>query len=144
MYLWQSLLVYFGSLFYMSTNPWPTSLVPDGIAWCCCMLWCAGLIQFALSLEQIFDFQLTKALHTIAEYPPCFTVGVIQRSCSFVTNSSLHIDRTIWPKDFELWFVSIKDIIPQLYYPASVPWPKEPFNIVLLLQQCFLDCNSAI
>ena len=38
-YIWQSLLVCFGPLPCMSTNPWSTSRVPDGITWYCCMLW---------------------------------------------------------------------------------------------------------
>ena len=38
-YLWQNLLVCFWSLSCRSTNPWPTSHVSDGIAWCCSMLW---------------------------------------------------------------------------------------------------------
>ena len=39
MFLWQSLLEWFGSLSSRSTNPWATSWILDWIAWCCSMLW---------------------------------------------------------------------------------------------------------
>ena len=39
MYLWQSLLLWFGSLSCMSTNPWATSRVSDGIVWYCNLQW---------------------------------------------------------------------------------------------------------
>ena len=38
-YLWQSLLVRFGSLFCMSTNNWPTSCTLHEVTWGCSMLW---------------------------------------------------------------------------------------------------------
>ena len=40
--------------------------------------------------------------------------------CSSFINSSLHIDPPIWTKDFELWFVSLKDFIPLLCCPVFV------------------------
>ena len=48
-------------------------------------------------------------------YSWCDTGG-----CSAFTNSSLHIDSPIWPKDFELWFISPKDFVPLLYCPVFV------------------------
>ena len=45
--------------------------------------------------------------------------------CSSFINSSRHINTSIWPKDFELWFVSPKDFIP--LSSLCVPGPTEAF-----------------
>ena len=59
------------------------------------------------------------------------------------TNSSLYIDPLIWPKDFELWFLCSKDLIPLLYCSVFVRLGQlEPCYIVLLPQQWCLDSNS--
>ena len=51
----------------------------------------------------------------------------------------LLIDRLIWPKDFELWFISLKDFISQFYSPVFVCiGPLEHFGIVLFLSSGFL------
>ena len=64
---------------------------------------------------------------------------------SYFTNSLRHIDLTIQAKDFELWFVRPNVFIPQLYCPVLVCLGLlEPFDIVLLLQLCFLDSNTAL
>ena len=64
---------------------------------------------------------------------------------SSFTNFSPNIDLHIWDKDFEIWFVNPKELIPLLYCPVFVRFgPLEPFDIVLLPQQLFLDSNSAI
>ena len=135
-YPWQNLLVYFGSLSCMSTNPWATSRVPDGIAWYCSTV-IGGLIQFALNLVQIFQHH-NKTCSIL--YGWCDTEGY-----SSFTNCSLHIDPPIWAKDFELLFVSPKDFIPLFCCPIFARLgPPEPFDIVLLPQQWFLDSNSFI
>ena len=41
-------------------------------------------------------------------------------SCSSLINSSPYIDPSIWQKESELWFVSLKDFIPLLYSPVFV------------------------
>ena len=106
----------------------------------------AGLIQFALHLEQIPIFTIGKnhAHHNTASsmlYDWCDTGG-----CSSFTNTSLHIDPPIWPKDFKLGIVSPKDFIPMFYCPVFEHLrPLEPFDIVFLLpQQWSLDSNSVI
>ena len=93
---------------------------------------------------QIFDFGICKS-------PPTHTHTHHSRSsfmfygwwdtdgCSSFTNSSLHVNPRIWPKDFELWFVRPKDFIPMVYFPVFVLLVSlEDFDIVLLPQNCFL------
>ena len=66
-------------------------------------------------------------------------------SCSSFTNSLPHINPPIWPKGFKHWFVSPKDFIPQLYCLVFMCLGSlELIGIVLLLQQWFLNSNSAI
>ena len=72
MYHWQRLKLYFRLLLWMSTKTWPTSRVPDGIAWCCNMLW--SLFNWCKSLT----LQLAKVLNTMTEPATWFTVSVIQ------------------------------------------------------------------
>ena len=61
------------------------------------------------------------------------------------TNTSPYIDPPIRLKDFELWLVSLKDFIPLFYCPVFVCLILlEPFDIVLLSQQRFLDSNPAL
>ena len=140
MYLWQSLLVCFGSLSlheYKSLTHQPLSR-RDQV-----------MLQYAVIAGQFIQFnlpfiwcksptlQLAKASHTIIESPPC------RGDCNSFTNSLTHIDLHIWPKRFKLWFISPKDFIPLLYYPVFLHHgPQEPFDIVLLPQQWFLDCNQ--
>ena len=141
-YLWQSLLVCFGSLSCLSTNLWPTSSIPDEIVWCWSMLW--KPVQFNLLFTWWKYPTLQLAPHHNRPSPMlygwCDTGG-----CSSFTNSLPHIDPPIWPKDFELWFVSPKDFILILYCPVfACLGPLGPFDIVLLPQQWFLDSNSSI
>ena len=136
MFFWQSLQVFFGSLSCMSINPWPTSRVLDGIAWSQYAV-IAGLIQFTLQLVQISNSLLIKSSpHTYIHhngassmlYDWCDT-----RGCSSFINSLPHIDPPIWPKYFELCFVSPKDFILVLHCPVTIRLgPQEPFDIVLL------------
>ena len=99
--------------------------------------------QFALHQVQIPDFASGKSppchkRHSAMLYKWCDTV---RGGCNPFTNSSLYI----WPKDFELWFVSPKDFIPLLYCPVFVHLGLlEPFDIVLLPKQWFLDGSSAM
>ena len=109
----------------------------------------AGLIHFALHLVQITDFTITKSplpTHTHYNRASSMFCGWFDTgSCGSFTNSLPHIDSPIWAKDFELWFVSPKDFILQDYCPVFVCLGSlEPFDIVLLLHQWFLDRNSAI
>ena len=56
------------------------------------------------------------------------------RGCNSFTISSLNIDLPIWTKDFELWFLSLKDFILQPYCPVFVRLgPLEPF------ENCFVS-----
>ena len=78
MYLWQSLLVCFGSLSCIRTNPWPTSRLPDRSrdAAICCDSRCDSI---CLHLVQILNFGIGKSpSHTITEPSSCLTFGVIQ------------------------------------------------------------------
>ena len=78
--------------------------------------------------------------HTVTEPPPCFIEG-----CISFTNFLPLIDSLIWPKDFELWFVSSKDFYPLLNCPVFVRLDsQEPFDIALLPQHGFLESNSSI
>ena len=105
----------------------------------------ASLIQFVLHLVQILDFAIGKRL---THHNRAFSILYAwwdTEGCSCFTNSSLYINPCIWPKVFELWFFSPKDFILLLYSPVFVCLdPMDPFNIVLLSQQWFLDSNSAI
>ena len=63
--------------------------------------------------------------------------------CSSITNSSLHIEGPIWSQRFRTFFVSPKSFIPGLCCRVLVHIGLlEPFDIVLLPQQWFLDRNS--
>ena len=68
MYLWQSLLLCFGSLSYIIPYPSPTSHIPDGMAWCSSLLWELILIKSNFAIDNIVRKPLL-----------CFTVGLIQR-----------------------------------------------------------------
>ena len=105
----------------------------------------AGIIQFGLHLVQIPNFAIGKSP---SPYNSAFSM-----ICSWCdtgdyspfTNSSPYIGPPIWPKDFKLWLVSPKDLIPLLNCPALVCFGSlELFDIVLLYQQWFLDSKSAI
>ena len=100
----------------------------------------AGLIQFALHLVQFLDFAIGKSSphHNTASSMLCGWCN-IGGSRSF-TNTSLHIDPLIWPRDFELWFVSPKDII-LLLYCSVFEWfgPLDLSKIVSFPQQWFLN-----
>ena len=66
-------------------------------------------------------------------------------SYSSFINSLPYIDPLIWVKDFNLWFVSLKEFILLFYHPVFVHVGRlKPFDIVLLPQQWSLDSNSAI
>ena len=58
-----------------------------------------------------------------------------KEACSSFHNSSPHISPPIWAKDFELWFVSLNDFVPLLYYPVFVHLGSlKPFDTVFLYQ----------
>ena len=96
----------------------------------------AGLIQFAILLVRILDLSIEKVQKTITVLSPCFMVCVILGGgCSSLNNCSLHIDSPIWAKDFEIWFVSPKDIIPLLCSPIFMCLGP------LLILFCFLNCD---
>ena len=110
--------------------------------------WNHMMLQYSrsdsLHLVQTPDFAICKAPPPtkifFMLYSWCDTGG-----CSSFTNSSPHIAPPIQPKDFELWFFSLKNFISQLYYPVFVCFGSLVlFDIVLFSQQCFLDSNSAI
>ena len=96
------------------------------------------LIQFAPHLVQIPDFAMSNPSHTITESPQFFTVDVIQAGCSSFTNSSLHIKPSVWPKDFEFWFVSPK-------YFNSTPLLSNPCapRSTGAFRHCFASLNNA-
>ena len=109
--------------------------------------WDHMMLQYAVITDSICPslLQLVKApphdnRASSMLYDWCDKVG-----CVSFPNSSLYIDHLIWPKDFKHWFISPKDFIPILYCPVFVCLgPLEPFDIVLLPQQWFLDSNSTI
>ena len=101
----------------------------------CCDSWSLtlDLVQFS-----VFVIGQSPPPHNRASFMlPCLCYT---GACSSFINSSPHIDLPIWPKDFELWFVS-----PLLYCLVFVCLgPQNPFHIVLLPQQWLLDGTSAI
>ena len=105
----------------------------------------ADLIQFALHLGQIPGFAISKSPLNHNRASSMLYGWYDTGNYSSFTNSLPHIDPPIWAKDFGLWFVIPKDFIPLLYCPVFVCLgPREPFDIVLLPQEWFLDSNSAI
>ena len=100
--------IWFRSLPCMSTNPWPTSRVPDGIAWCCSTLR-VNLIQFSLHLMQITEFAFGK-IHPYNKTSSTVYSYCDTGSCCSFTNTTLHIDLPVWTKHLELWFVSPKTL----------------------------------
>ena len=49
------------------------------------------------------------------------------RGCRSFTNSSLHKEPPIWPKDFKHWFICQKDYSTDLLSSLWVPWPTGDF-----------------
>ena len=135
--LWIIILHGYKSLTHKLHSRWDSMMLQYAVI--------AGMIQFALHLVQIPDFAIGKGLpptHTITEPPPCFTVGVIQGGCRSFPNFSQHIDPLIWHKDFKLWFVSLKEFIPLLYWsslcaprPIGAFWNCFAFSKVVSWQQ---------
>ena len=141
---WQSLLVCFGSLSCMSTNLWDTSCIPDGITWCCNMLWSPVWFNLTFTWCKSLTLQLAKAPYTITEPLPCFTVGMIQRivalSQLFTAHRCSYLNqrfRTLIRQSKGLNSTVLLSIL-------CVPWSTGAFEIVLLLQQWFFYSNSAI
>ena len=83
---------------------------------------------------------------TITGFSSYLTIGVIQGITDLSPTlhcTIVYIDTLIWPKDFELWFLCSKDLIPLLYCSVFVRLGQlEPCYIVLLPQQWCLDSNS--
>ena len=68
MYHLQSLLVCFGSLSGMSTNPWPICRVLEGIAWRCSMLWSLVWLNFLFTYCKSPTLQLAKAAYGCSSF----------------------------------------------------------------------------
>ena len=142
MYHCQSLLVCFESLSCTSTKLWPTSHVPNEMAWCCDSR-SDSICSFPGANPRLCNWQ--KSTQHLNRGSSMVCGWCDTRSCSSFTNSSPHLNSPIWPKDFELWFVSPMDVIPLLYCSVFVHLcPLEPFQIVLLPQKWFLGSGSAI
>ena len=94
MYFWQSLLVCFGSLCCMNTNPWPTSHIPGGITF---DSWSDSICPIPGANLWLWNWQ-KRASFMLCSW--CDTGG-----CSYFTNALQHIDPSIWLKDFKLWFI---------------------------------------
>ena len=115
--------------------------VPNGIAYPLI----ADLIPFSLYLVQIPDFVNGKSSPYHNRAASVFYSRWNTSGCSSFINSSTHIDASIWPKDFELWFVNPKDIVPPLYCPVFERLALlGTFNIVLFPQPWLLGINSVI
>ena len=69
--LWIIILHRYKSLIHKPRSRWDRMMLQYAVI--------ASLIQFALSWCTSPTLQVAKALHTITEPPPCFTVGVIQK-----------------------------------------------------------------
>ena len=121
MYLWQSLLIYFGSLSltHKLHSRWNCVMLQNAVI--------TGFIQFTLHLVQILNFAIGKSpTHHNWAYFMLYSWSDWE-SCSSFTNSLPHIDPCIWPKDFELWFISSKSFIPLLYCRLCASWPARVF-----------------
>ena len=104
-----------------------------------------GLIQLPLHLVQIPDIGIGKSLPHYNQASSMLYGWCDTGACSSFTNSSPNIDPPIWAKSFEFWFISPEEFIPLLYCPVFVHLgPLDPFDIVSLAQQWFLDSNSTI
>ena len=79
------------------------------------MLHIARLIQFALRLVQLANFSIGKKSSHHNRASP-----MLYGDLSSFTNSSSHVDSSIWVKDFKHWFVCPKDFFPILYCPVFV------------------------
>ena len=90
MYLWQSLLVCFGSLFCKPCFRWDSMMLQYPVI--------TSLIQFVLHLVQIPNFAKSKPTHTITEPPPCFMVSVIQTVKFFHQLFATHRTPYLTPK----------------------------------------------
>ena len=104
-------------------------LYSSGITWWCYVPW------FNLPFTWCKSPTLQLAPPTITEPLLCFTVGVIQGGCSSFINSLLHIDPSIWPKDFKLWFISPKI----LFHSTSVQALHALTHWSFLTLFCFLN-----
>ena len=98
----------------------------------------AGLIQFALYLVQIPDFTIgNQPPNTIRESCPCFMIDLIQEVAA-LSPTLPYTDPPIWPKDFELWFVSPKKTAILLYRLAS----QSPLTVNV--DSIFHDIDSVV
>ena len=95
----------------------------------------AGLIQFALLLEQIPDFVIGKSPkhHNRAMLYGWCGIG----GCSYFPNTS----PLIWPKVFNIWFFRLKDFIPLLFFVLSL-YALDDWSFLTLF--CFLNCGWLI
>ena len=125
--LWTIILHKNKSLTYKPPSRWDRVILQDAVI--------AGLNHFAITLVQIPEFAVHES-HTHTLHNEDFTMlnsWCNTGGCNSFSNSSQHIDPTIWAKDFELWFVSQKDFIPLLYCQFFVCLgPLMPFDIVLV------------
>ena len=138
MYLWQSLLICFGSLSGMSTNPWATRHISDRIAWRCSKLWYPIWFNFPFIGYKSLILQLAKAPITKRATPPRFPLGVIQgvaalsriphhMQCSYLTVRFRTLIRA-----FKRHYSTV--LLCSLY----AIWSTVAFWLVLLSQQRFL------
>ena len=134
MYFRQSLLLCFGSLSCMSKNLWPTSHVPGETGRYCRILWLPIWLNLPFTKCKSPTLQMAKA-------SPHHALRLVwYRGLQLFTNIPPHIGPPIWTKDFEFSFVSPKNIFLLLSSLGAL----EPFDIVLVRQQWFLDSNSII
>ena len=121
----------------MSINPWPTSHVPDGLAWCCTMLW-----------EPVwFNLPFTWCKSSILLLPPLrassmlygwsYAGGLQLFHQLFAAHSPSYLTQR-----FRTLIRQPKVLLCCLVFVRLDP--LEPFDIVLLHQQWFLDSNSAL
>ena len=98
----------------------------------------ASLIKFAIHLVQIHNFAIGKSSQHQNRASSMLYNWYDTMGCSSFPDSSSLLGLPIWLNDFELWLIGPKDFIPLLFCPVFVPLGQlEPFDIVLLPQQCF-------
>ena len=127
MYLWQSLLICFGSLSCMSKSPSPTSRAPDGIKWYAVI---TGLIQFALHLVQILDFAIGKRIpsHTPQRSLHHALRLVCYRGLQLFHQLFFHTDLFYLTERFRTLICQSKGLYATtLLYSLCALWPTEAF-----------------
>ena len=107
----------------MSTNPWATSRVPDGIEWYCSMLWYPVWLKLPFNYCKSPTLQSAKASETITESPPCLDTGGYNSFTKFSSTYTLL---------FRLKTSKFNSSVQRNLFHCSIiqfcaPWPTRDF-----------------